>query len=112
MTAAAEPAGSLDTALAHTARLLNTNPALAIEQASEILKVIPGHPQAILMLGVGHRLSGNAQTAAEVLGTLAAGQPNSASTHFELSLALAATGQGDAAVNALRRTLKLKPDHP
>ena len=112
MTAAAEPAGSLDTALAHTARLLNTNPVLAIEQASEILKVIPGHPQAILLLGIGHRLNGNAQTAAEVLGTLAAEQPNSASTHFELGLALAATGQGDAAVNALRRTLKLKPDHP
>jgi tetratricopeptide (TPR) repeat protein len=112
VTASAEPAGSLDTALAHTARLLNTNPLLAIEQASEILKVIPGHPQATLLLGVGHRLNSNAQTAAEVLGSLAAEQPNSASTHFELGLALAAIGQGDAAVNALRRTIKLRPDHP
>lgn len=112
MTAAAEPAGSLDMALAHTAHLLNTNPVLAIEQASEILKVVPGHPQAQLLLGVGHRLNGDAPTAATILGSLAAGQPNSASTHFELGLALAATGQGDAAVNAVRRALRLKPDHP
>ncbi|MET0658734.1 MAG: sulfotransferase [Steroidobacteraceae bacterium] len=112
MTAAAEPAGSLDTALAHTARLLNNNPGLAVEQATEILKVIPGHPQATLLLGIGHRLSGDLQTATAVLGTLAAGQPNSASTQYELGLALAATGQGDAAVGALRRALKLKPDHP
>ncbi|HMN43986.1 MAG TPA: sulfotransferase [Povalibacter sp.] len=112
MTAAVEPAGTLDTALAHTAHLLHRDPALAVEQASEILKVVPGHPQAILLLGIGQRLRGDVPAALAVLTDLAAHQPNSAQTHYELGLTLAADGQGDAAVAALRRALQLKPDLP
>src|SRR5437867_3414748 len=48
--AISEPVGTLDTALAHTGRLLGGNPAMAAEQAREILKAVPGHPQAELLL--------------------------------------------------------------
>ncbi len=112
MTAATGSAGSLETALTHTAHLLHRDPALAIEQASEILKAVPGHPQAILLLGIGHRLHGDVPAALAVLSDLAASQPNSAHTHYELGLTLAAAGQGDAAVASLRRALQLKPDLP
>ncbi len=78
MSGTSEPVGTLDVALAHTTRLLESNPALAVEQAGEILKVVPGHPGATLLLG----------------------------------LALAATGQGEAAVSALKRALQLNPDLP
>jgi len=47
-----EPVGSLDVALAHATRLMQSNPELAAEQASEILKVVPGHPVASLLLGL------------------------------------------------------------
>ncbi len=78
MSAPAEPVGTLEVALAHTARLLESQPALAAEQAAEILKVVPDHPVALLLRG----------------------------------LALGATGQGDAALAALRRVVTLKPDMP
>src|ERR687894_684512 len=55
MSATPEPVGSLQTALEHTQRLLTSEPRLAAEQATEILKVAPGHPLASLLLGVAHR---------------------------------------------------------
>ena len=48
----AEPTGSLETALAHTRRLLDSNPVMAAEQAGEILKVAPNHPPATLLLAM------------------------------------------------------------
>ena len=50
MTQAADPVGTLDAALAHAARLLDTRPLLAAEQAQEILKVVPAEPMAMLLL--------------------------------------------------------------
>src|SRR5262245_45545471 len=78
MNTPAEPTGTLEVALAHAARLLERDPALAVEQAREILKVVPNH----------------------------------ASAHFLLADALGRTGQGDAAIVALRRTVELQPEHP
>ena len=40
------PTGSLEVALAHAERLLDTDPALAAEQAREILRVVGDHPAA------------------------------------------------------------------
>jgi hypothetical protein len=58
---APEPTGNLETALAHTRRLLQIDPVMAVEQASEILKMIPGHPPALLLKGTAQRLSGDAR---------------------------------------------------
>jgi hypothetical protein len=45
----ADPVGTLADALAHAARLLEGQPRLAVEQAEEILKVVPGQPAALLL---------------------------------------------------------------
>jgi tetratricopeptide (TPR) repeat protein len=110
MNSAPGPTGTVEVALGHTARLLATDPATAAEQAAEILKVVPEHPQAMLMLGVARRRTGDVSGAVEILSNLVAKQPQAPVAHFELGLALGAAGQGDAAVDALRRALELKPD--
>ena len=112
MTSVSESVGSLDVALSHTARLLERDPALAAEQASEILKAIPGHPQARLLLGIAHRIGGDPSTALAALEPLAREQPNSAATWYELGAALGEAGRAPEAVAALQRALQLKPDMP
>ena len=110
MSSAPEPVGTVEVALGHAARLLATDPAMAAEQAAEILKVVPNQPQAMLLLGVARRNSGDAGGASEVLESLAANQPNWAVAHYELGLALGADRKGESAVKALQRAVELKPD--
>ncbi len=112
MTATPEPVGTLEVALAHARQLLREDPSAAAEQASEILKVVPGQPLAQLILGVARRSSGALIEAVEVLANLIERQPRWAVAHFELGLALGANRQGDAAVAALQRAVQLKPDLP
>jgi tetratricopeptide (TPR) repeat protein len=100
----------LDVALAHAARLLERDAVLAAEQAREILKVVPGHPRARLILGASHRLSGQTQLALDVLEPLAREQPGSAAAHLELGMARSAAGRGEQAMESLRRATQLKPD--
>ncbi len=80
--------GSLESALANARRLLAQDPLLAGEQAAEILKVVPRHPVATLLLGVARRLAGDAKAAVTVLEALVADQPRSAAAAFELGAAL------------------------
>jgi tetratricopeptide (TPR) repeat protein len=110
MSSSSEPVGTLAVALAHAQRLLATSPALAAEQAAEILKSVPGHPLATLLLGAARRAGGDPTAALALLEPLAEAQPNSALAQYELGLALAGAGQGEAAVAALRRAVALKPD--
>jgi tetratricopeptide (TPR) repeat protein len=112
MSGNSEPVGTVEVALAHAARLLETRPGLAAEQAAEILKAVPGHPAALLMLGTARRRMGDAAAAVQILEPLARSQPNSAATHYELGMAFGQSGGGDRAVTALRRAVALKPDLP
>jgi predicted Zn-dependent protease len=105
-----EPVGTLDVALTHAARLLERDPRLAVEQADEILKAVPGHPHARLILGAAHRRAGHTQSAIEVLAPLAREQSRSAPAHIELAIALSEAGRITDAIGALRRALQLKPD--
>jgi len=107
---ASDPVGSLEVALNHTARLLATKPALAAEQATEILKVVPGHPGARLLLGAAQRACGDSAAAVRTLGPLVAAHPNWAVAQYEHGLALGNERQGGAAVAALRQAVALKPD--
>ena len=50
--AAPEPLGTLEVALSHAARLLDREPALAAEQAAEILKVHADQPDALTISGL------------------------------------------------------------
>src|SRR5271154_2952250 len=100
MNSAQDPVGSLQQALAHTKRLLESAPRLAAEQASEILKVAPGPPIAALYLCAARRMSGDPAGSLEVLAPLAAQQPNSPLAHYEFGLALAEAGRAEAALAA------------
>ena len=112
MSGAAEPSGTLDVALNHATQLLRKNPSLAAEQAIEVLKVLPGHAHARLVLGAAHRLTGRNQEAVQVLDALARDQPRSAPVHLELGVALGQAGRGRDAVAALRAALRLTPASP
>jgi tetratricopeptide (TPR) repeat protein len=59
MAQSSEPVGTLETALAHAARLLADRPALAARQAREILQVIPGQREALLLLARAEAASGD-----------------------------------------------------
>jgi predicted Zn-dependent protease len=106
----ADPVGSLETALAHTARLLGADAAIAEAQAREILKVAPDHPRAVLLLGAALRRQGRAQAARALLEPLAAQQPNAPAVHLELGGVLADLGEDEAAITAIGRATVLKPD--
>jgi tetratricopeptide (TPR) repeat protein len=105
-----QPVATLDVALGHAARLLERDPRLAVEQADEILKAVPGHPHARLILGAAHRRCGNTTAALEVLAPLAREQQRSAPAHIELAIALGESGRAVEALAALRRVLQLQPD--
>ena len=107
---ASEPVGSIEVALAHATRLLDSSPVLAAEQAGEILKARPAHPLATLLLGVARRTGGDAAAASDVLNTLVAVHPQWALAHYELALALSGLQRNAAAISALQRAVTLKPD--
>jgi tetratricopeptide (TPR) repeat protein len=102
----------VDVALAHAQRLLPGSPQAAAAQASEVLKVVPTHPGARLILGSAQGLLGQGTAAVATLAALAREQPRSAVVHFELGIALANTGDGPHAAIALRKAAALKPSWP
>jgi predicted Zn-dependent protease len=108
----AEPFGTLDVALAHAKALLAKEPVRAAQQAHEILKVVPGHPLARLILGSAHRISGHTQDAIAMLEPLALEQPGAAPVQLELAIALGEAGRTQAALAMLRRAVQLKADSP
>jgi tetratricopeptide (TPR) repeat protein len=79
-------------------------------QANEILKAVPGHPRARLILGAAHRIGGQPKLALDVLEPLVREQPRSAPAHIELAIALGEAGRAADAVAVLRRALQLQPD--
>ena len=105
-----EPPGTVEVALAHTKRMLQSNPAMAAEQASEILKVAPNHPLATLLLGVAKRGIGDRNGALQVLSGLVESQHTWALAHYELAVSQNDAGQVAAALKSLRRAIDLKPN--
>jgi tetratricopeptide (TPR) repeat protein len=104
-----EPVGTLATALAHTARLLADRPAMAETQAREILKVVPGQADALILLASAIRTQGRAEEARGIIAPVAAAGPDWPAAQLELGLALAAAGDSRGAIEALRHTVKLDP---
>ncbi|HEV2680504.1 MAG TPA: hypothetical protein VGV14_08385, partial [Rhodanobacter sp.] len=99
--------GTLEQALTHATRLLERDPALAVEQLDEILQVAAGHPAALQLLAAARSLQGDVQGALDILIPLAQTQPNWAMIHFDLGLALGCCGRGQEAIQALRRAVAL-----
>jgi len=104
--------GTVELALAHATRLLDSDPALAVEQLTEILKVAEAHPAALRLLATARSTQGDDQGALDILVPLARTQPNWAMVHLDLGLALGRSSRGQEAIDALRRAVALKPDLP
>jgi predicted Zn-dependent protease len=104
--------GTLDQALAQATRLLERDPALAGEQASEILKVVGDHPLALQLLAAAQLAQGQPQRAVDTLVHLVRLQPNWAAAQLDLGVALNDCGRDRDAIAALRLAVSLKPDLP
>lgn len=112
MNAVSQPIGTLEQALAHAGRLLDAHPSLAEQQAREILAVVPAHPPATLLLARAQAGQRRVDDALRTLETLVAGQPNWAEAWHELGALRGRCGHGEAAVEALRRAVALRPALP
>jgi predicted Zn-dependent protease len=91
------------------ATLLDTDPAAAALEATEILKEHPGHPAALLLLGTARRGTDNSEASAS-FSELAAAHPNSAPVQFELGRTLVAQRRDADALKALKRAVELEPN--
>jgi tetratricopeptide (TPR) repeat protein len=109
-TQTSDPVGTLQTALAHAARLLADRPAMAEAQAREILKVMPGQADAMLLLAAALRGQGDAAGARAVIEPLAAARPQWAPAQLELGLAQAAMGESRPAIATLRQAVRIDPE--
>jgi tetratricopeptide (TPR) repeat protein len=101
--------GTLATALTHAAGLLGQDPSLAEAQAREILRVMPGHPEAALILAIALRRQGGAEAALTVLEPVIRAEPNWPPVHQEAGFCLASLGIARAAVVAFSRAVVLDP---
>jgi tetratricopeptide (TPR) repeat protein len=107
---APEPTAVLESALQRVASLLRTDPALAAREATAILVSRPGHPLAMLFLGMARRQLDDLPGAIAVLEPLARRQPGSAAVHYELGITLGPAGRRHEALASLERAVALKPD--
>ena len=105
----AEPVGTLDAALVHAARLLDTRPLLAAEQAQEILKVVPGEPAAMLLLARAKLRLDAVEEAGPLLQSLSGAEPGFAIARCEFGLALRRLGRSGEAIASLRHAVALQP---
>ncbi len=112
MSSPAPVHGTLETALAHAARLLATQPQLAAQQAGEILRVVPDSAPARLILGQARRSLGQTADAIAILEPLAREQPGSALARFELGNAYSMAGRLAEAIQAFEAATRIKPDWP
>jgi tetratricopeptide (TPR) repeat protein len=112
MASHADPTGTLDTALAHARRLLAARPDLALEQAREILRVVPGSAAALQIAGEAHRARGEGEAATAAFRAAVAADPRSAEAWRalgdQLHLAEDEAG-GDAAYLAALRASTADP---
>lgn len=97
----------LDDALTEAVRLLGTDAARAEHYCNELLKKVPGHPKAMLLLATARRCCGRYRAALDILDALVAEFPDSALVHYERALSLESSGQGQQAIGALERAVAL-----
>ncbi len=105
------PSADIRTALKHATVLLHQDPRLAEQQATEILKVYSGNEPAMRILAAALRRQGKPRKSLAVLEPLAARNCDSPSFLFEYGQSLGAVGQGDKAIAALRKSVRLDPKH-
>ena len=109
MTTTAPDSGTLEQALGLAAHAVLREPATAADQAREILKVAPGHPQALFLLAAALRRLGDLAGARTILAPLSGAQPRSPQVWYELGLTELGLDEVAAGEAALRRAVDLKP---
>ncbi len=100
-----DPRGAIGVALSHGFELLASSPALAAEQAAEILKVAKGDARALFLLGAARRRLGEAAEAIAPLAAALKAMPHSAELILELALAEAARGESRRAMSLAARAM-------
>ncbi len=105
-TGAEDPRGTIAVALSHGFDLLAREPALAAEQAAEILKVVPSDARGHFLMGAAKRRLGEPGEAVSHLALALKGMPRSAELALELALAEAARGEGKRAMALAARAME------
>ena len=112
MSAGREPVGTIEVALSHAARLLEREPALAVEQAAEILKVFPLHAGALHLHGLALGAMGRGEEAVTALQRALALNPDLPGAWRALADHLAAMGDTQGADAAYARHIKASTRDP
>jgi tetratricopeptide (TPR) repeat protein len=107
-----EAVGSLEVALGHAEALLETDPTLAVEQADEILKVLPDQPRAVLIRGLALGACGRGDDAVEALRLAVSLRPDSPTAWRALADHLYAIGDTEGADAAYARQIKASNRDP
>jgi tetratricopeptide (TPR) repeat protein len=94
----------------HASAILATEPAAAEREARAFLNLRPNDPRGLLIVASARRRQGDPASALAILAPLAKAFPRAAHTRYELGMTLAAQGQSDPAIAALRQAVALKPD--
>jgi tetratricopeptide (TPR) repeat protein len=111
-TSAQAETGKLAVALRHAGSLLVKDPALAEQQAREILKVYPNDVNGLTLLGTACRLQRKFDEASATLKKALERAPDFAMAHQEIGLTLMALDRSNDAIKALRKAVKLQEKSP
>lgn len=106
----ANATGDLATAIRQAYQLLNSKqPALALEQAQEILRRFPDEVNASLVTAICARLSANPHKAEATLLSIIQRAPKFASAQHELGLCQAQLGKHEAAIARFEAAVEAEP---
>jgi len=92
--------------------LLGTDPQGAAEMAKHIMAATLDAVEPRFIRAAALRRCGDARAALDLLGPLAAANPGAWGLHYEQGMALAALGESEAAVVALKRATRANPRSP
>ncbi len=109
---AAEATGTLAQALDHARRLLGRDPAMAAQQASEILRVVPGSVAAHRLLGTALGLQGRHREAITALARATTLDAGDAEAWRQLAGQLTAIGDREGAARATAGELQASTRNP
>lgn len=107
-----EARGSLATALSHAHRLLTRRPDLAAMQAREILRVVPGQPDAMLLLGRAEAAAGDLASAIATVRSLSSSLSKDPRVWQLLANLLRESGDPSGADQAHLRSVDTSPNNP
>ena len=91
--------------------LLATDPKAADREAGKLLDDVPGHPMARLFQGVARRLTGDTDSAIEILQSVTESNPDAPFAHLQLGLARQQVGETEAALESMRNAVSVNPEY-